>query len=40
VTRPDEMRRLAEAGLEQAKRFSWQRTATETLETFRAALRA
>lgn len=39
VTQPDEMARLAAAGLERAQAFSWERTATATLDSFRAALR-
>jgi alpha-1,3-rhamnosyl/mannosyltransferase len=35
---PDLRQRLAKAGLQRAKRFSWQRTAKETLEVYRHVL--
>ncbi|HXH36677.1 MAG TPA: glycosyltransferase family 1 protein [Plantibacter sp.] len=38
VTQPDELERLAAAGLERAAAFSWARTASATLESFRTAL--
>ncbi|MCY7401903.1 MAG: glycosyltransferase family 4 protein [Nocardioides sp.] len=38
ATRPEILPGMVEAGLEQAKLFSWERVARETLEVFRAAL--
>ncbi|MDR7255340.1 glycosyltransferase involved in cell wall biosynthesis [Nocardioides sp. BE266] len=38
ATRPDEMSALAVAGLEQARSFSWERVARETLDVFHRAL--
>ncbi|MGK9148840.1 glycosyltransferase family 4 protein [Plantibacter flavus] len=40
MTEPERMAALASAGVERAKQFSWERAATGTLESFRAALRA
>ena len=38
ATRPEVLPAMAAAGLEQARLFSWERVATETLEVFRTAL--
>ena len=38
ATEPERMAALADAGLEQAGRFSWERAARETLDVFRTAL--
>lgn len=38
ATEPERLAALADAGLEQARQFSWERAARETLEVFRTAL--